>query len=154
MIDEFLEWCGEEDLAAYKKVRIERDVAKMKTEKGKVAGRKKRQVNPKFDFNPGSSQQLAEFFMTYKGIVPYIFTKEPKNRKSKKEFVPVPSTATDDLHQYGEGGKILIKKGTMKLNLNQAMGIYILSDYDGVFHPDVKSATTSTNRVKGGSDVI
>jgi len=71
---------------------------------------------------------------------------KPKFRSAKG----APSFKASHLHQWNEGGKILIKRKKRLLVLQQAVNIYIASLYDGKLHPQVKAAGTRTNRVSSG----
>jgi hypothetical protein len=139
---EFINYLGLA-IAEFENDLIWKDVKKkVKVEKNWEKAYKTRKKSGKFKFNPNSSNQLSGILMDYFDIKPVKFTKGN-----------APSTAEADLWQWGDAGKILKRRGKMKINLNQAMGMYLASEYDGILHPDVKGASTATNRVKGGNDV-
>lgn len=138
--NELLEFIGDDILQQFEHDRIEMDLKKLKSQKNIEAARQRRLKSGKLKFNPGSGKQLADLLMKYCDIKPTIFTKKG-----------TPSTARDDLWQWGEAGRILTKKGKLKLQLGQALGIYMAAAYDGKWHVEVKPVTTITNRVKGGA---
>lgn len=92
----------------------------------------------RFNFN-SNTRHLPMLFMGQLRI-------KPKFRTGKG----APSFKSSHLSQWGEGGKILIKRKKRLLVLQQAVAIYIASAYDGLLHPQVKASGTRTNRVSAG----
>jgi len=139
---EFLDWCGASLIEDFEDYCICRDIQnKVKLEKNWPKAYLSRKESGKFKFNPGSGKQFADFMMIYKGIEPAKFTEKG-----------APSTAAKDMWQWEEGGAIIAKKGKLGIKLSQAINIYLASEFDGRWHPDVKGTPTATNRVRGGSE--
>jgi hypothetical protein len=76
------------------------------------------------------------------GMVPKFYTKKG-----------APSFASKFSKQWGEGGEILKKQQTYALEQKQGENLYLLSEWDGRYHPDLKSCGTATNRLAGGASV-
>lgn len=93
-----------------------------------------------YGFNIGSNLQLEMLFCGVLKMVPKFLT--PKGK---------PSFKSTHLSQWGEGGKILLKRKKRMLVLQQAVNVYLSSEYDGRTHPQVRAAGTRTGRVAGGS---
>lgn len=141
ILDKVREALGQETLDKYEDLRIERAVSKLKTEKGKENARKRLKESGEMKPNVNAGPQWSEMLVLYHGIKPVKFTDKGK-----------PSTGKDHLWQWGEVGKILQNKNKLKHALSQAVGIYLASERDGYWHPEIKPYTTVTNRIAGGSD--
>lgn len=92
-----------------------------------------------YEFNVGSTQQLAKLFvgklkMTAK------FTTDKGAPSFKSAF----------LSQWGEGGLMLKTRRTKLIALKQAEALLDLSKYDGRWHIDLRACGTSTGRFAGG----
>ena len=90
-------------------------------------------------FNVGSSNQLSVLFEDILGMSPKFLTKKGS-----------PSFKSTHIHQWGDGGLILLKRKKRLLVLQQAVNTYIGSLYDSKIHCSIKVSGTRTNRVAGG----
>lgn len=116
----------------------ERRLSKYKTERGRDAAALR--GCPGDRFNIGSTQQLAILFQDELGLTPWLFTEKG-----------APSFAKSDLHQWGEGGKMLEKMGSLEIALQQLEALEELSRDTGRFHIDMKVCGTVTGRLASGS---
>lgn len=100
-------------------------------------------------FNTGSKDHLQMLFMGELGLQPQYKTKPSKRFPEGK-----PSFKSTHLGTWGEGGKILEKRGKRLIVKNQAKGLIEKAEYDGYYHPDVKVAgATRTGRLSGDGGV-
>lgn len=82
--------------------------------------------------------------------LPMLFMGQLKIKPTFRTAKGAPSFKASHLSQWGEGGKVLIKRKKRLLVLQQAVAIYIASAYDGLLHQAVKASGTRTNRVSSG----
>ena len=92
-----------------------------------------------FQFNIGSNQQLTALCMGKLGMEAKFTTKKGS-----------PSFKSAFLSQWGEVGKLLMKRRKRLLVLNQVTALLELSEYDGKYHLDLKACGTTTGRFSGG----
>lgn len=97
---------------------------------------------PKLVFNPGSNKQLAALFKDTLGIHPIFFT--PKE---------APSFKSAHLHQWGDGGQILLKRRKRLIVQKQSEAILEQSARDGRLHIKLKAVGTKTGRYSGTGGV-
>ena len=93
-------------------------------------------------FNPGSNKQLAELFRGVLKFEPVFFT--PKGAASFKSA---------HLHQWGDGGSLLLTRRKRLLVQKQAEAILKQSEFDGRLHIRLKAVGTRTGRFAGTGGV-
>jgi DNA polymerase I-like protein with 3'-5' exonuclease and polymerase domains len=101
---------------------------------------KKKIVTEQPRFNITSKHHLAMLFCDQLKMVPTYTT--PKKR---------PSFKTEYLFQWGEGGKILIKRGKRLLVKSQANSLIEISKNDTMLHPKIRIVGTKTGRTANTS---
>lgn len=107
--------------------------------KGKASALLKIKEDPSsIKFNINSTKQKETLFVDKLGIKPKFFTK--KGAPSFKKSV---------LSQWGEGGMLLKQRGTVNIAKNQCEKLLSKSEFDGRWHIDIRSAGTTTGRMKG-----
>ncbi len=94
----------------------------------------------KLHFNVGSNKQLAELFIDKLGIEPKFFTKKG-----------APGFKSSMLSQWGDGGEMLKKRRKLGIVLAQMENLLKLSEYDSLWHSDLRACGTSTSRFVGAS---
>jgi DNA polymerase I-like protein with 3'-5' exonuclease and polymerase domains len=114
-------------------------VFKLKTEEGQASAWERQIENLEYKFKFKSSNQKTRLFIDLLGIQATFFTKK-NNPAFGKAF----------LSSYGEGGKMMEKRGTETFVLNQMENLYYLSEYDGKWHLDLRACGTKTGRMAGG----
>ena len=120
---------------ALESMMLEEAIAQYKTE----AKQLQIALNPP-RFNPRSTKQKKRLFVDIMGMVPKFFTKKA-----------APSFASKFSKQWGEGGEILKKQQTYALEQKQGENLYLLSEWDGRWHLDLKVAATKSGRLAGGT---
>lgn len=111
-----------------------------KTEKGQARARETALTNPEvYKFNLTSTKQKQQLFMDKLGIEPKYFTTKGK-----------PAFGKQFLKQWGEGGGMLAKRGTMLITRTQIEAVLELAKGDGRWHIDLKACGTKTGRFAGG----
>lgn len=110
-----------------------------KTEKGRTQAMASMQADPSiYQFNLSSTKQKADLFINRLGIQPKYMTKKG-----------APAFGKAFLNQWGEGGKMLAKRGSAILLQTQAKKLRDLATRDGKWHVDLKAAGTATGRFAG-----
>lgn len=134
-------------------------VSQPKTDRGRAQREEK--VWEKADewtFNPGSTTQLRQLFVDRMKMPVKFWTKESKQSKEKRKknpdlppYEPNPSFKASHLPTYGEGGEILATLKKRQVVSRQAKNLYLLSEFDGRWHFDLRACGTKTGRYTGGS---
>lgn len=119
---------------------LDKRLSEYKTEPGQRKYLESGKWREECKFNPQSTTQLAMLFVDTLGI-------QPKLRTKKKR----PSFKSSHLHQWGSGGIILQRLKKRGIVLTQVRSLLDLSEYDGLWHLDIKLCGTSTGRMAGGS---
>jgi DNA polymerase I-like protein with 3'-5' exonuclease and polymerase domains len=109
-------------------------LAKRKTERGK-AGVKESE----WRFNIDSDRHLKMLFCDVYGMEAKYLT--PKG---------APSMSAKFIHQYGDAGKELRKRGNLQITAAQLESLIALTEEDGRLHADVKVNGTKTGRLAAG----
>lgn len=89
-------------------------------------------------FKTSSTDHKSRLFVDKLGITPKFKTSKGK-----------PSFAKKLLRQWGDGGKLLIKRGTIFQALSQVKRLQEKSEFDGRWHVGLKVAGTVTGRMAG-----
>ena len=106
---------------------------------------KKKVVSVCPEFNTGSKDHLRMLFMEELGL-----EAQYKTKPSKRFPEGQPSFKSTHLGSWGEGGKILEKRGKRLIVKGQAEGLIERAEFEGFFHPSVKVAgATRTGRLAG-----
>lgn len=107
--------------------------ASYKTEKGRLG------ISLEdYQFNVNSTKDKELLFVTKLGVEPKIVT--PTGKPSfKRQF----------LGQFGEGGLLLEKRGTLSITIDQCKKLLQKSEYDNKWHIDLKAVGTVTGRFAG-----
>lgn len=110
-----------------------------KSEKGRLSAEKAiREDASLIEFNINSSKDKEALFVNRLKIQPNFLTESGK-----------PSFAKAFLGQWGAGGKLLKKRGTLSISKSQCETLLEKSSYDGKWHIDLMAAGTTTGRFKG-----
>lgn len=113
--------------------------SRLKTEKGQLANWEKAIDDPKITgFKTSSTAHKKRLFVDKLGLEPKFYTTKG-----------APSFAKKLLRQWGEGGQMLIKRGTIFQALTQVKRLSEKSEYDGRWHVGLKVAGTTTGRMAG-----
>lgn len=134
-----------EEIKRIEETRIEDYIKKVKTEKSQAKRRTRiLERDPKaikaVQFNVGSNLQLRQLFIGALSISPKFYT--IKGNPSFKSTV---------LGQWGLGGLMLQKRRKLLIIFQQCEALYNLSEPDGLWHLNLRVASTTTGRLSGGS---
>lgn len=124
--------------------RIEQDnlvalCSSKKTEKGLISAWGRCIEQGLHLFNLTSVKQKAALFVDILGMEPQFFTEKGG-----------PAFGKAFLKQWGEGGLMLQKRGTLLIALRQMESLLKLSEYDSKYHVDLRACGTKTGRKAGG----
>ncbi len=118
---------------------LEATLALLKTDKGREKARIRLQEQPeKWQFNINSVAQKQRLFCDKLGIKAKVFTEKGG-----------PSFKKSALGQWGDGGQMLKKRGSLKIATKQCETLLEKSSLDGRWHIDLMAAGTNTGRMKG-----
>lgn len=127
------------EIAQIEQENLDAIINSYKTEKGKISALERCKIHEFHRFNINSVKQKHRLFVEILGITPQFFT--PKGGTAfGKNF----------LGQFGEGGLMLQKRGTLMIALAQMESLLELSEYTGRWHQDLRAAGTRTGRLSGG----
>ena len=114
-------------------------LAKYKTDRGRENGLKQIKEDPSLvAFNLSSKLHKKRLFVDKLGNIP-IFMSPKGDPSFKKEVLP----------QWGDGGKLLMNKGTTFLSKTQCESLIERAEDEGRWHVDLMAAGTTTGRFKG-----
>lgn len=113
--------------------------ARLKTEKGQLSNWEKAIEDHKIiGFKTSSTAHKKRLFVDKLGLEPKFYTNKG-----------APSFAKKLLRQWGEGGQMLIKRGTIFQALVQVKRLAEKAEHDGRWHVGLKVAGTTTGRMAG-----
>ena len=120
--------------------KIELEISKRSTLHGKSNILEKIKKDPSLvKFNLSSGKDKETLFVTKLGMSSKFETTTGK-----------PSFSKHFLKQWGKGGELLLKRGTLSQLKSQCDALLEKSEYDGKWHIDLMAAGTTTGRFKGG----
>lgn len=131
-------------IAAIEERKLRQLLSQYKTDRGRASAALRIESRGLHRFNLNSVKDKEELFCTQLGISPKVLTPSGK-----------PSFSRHFLRQWGDGGRLIEKRGTLLILLKQCEAVYEKSAYDGLWHIDLKAvgATTGRNAGTGGINV-
>ncbi len=128
-----------DEIRALENDNMQKIVSPKKTERGRDNAWLRCVENPSlYEFKLSSGKQKEALFVGKLGLTPTYFTKKG-----------APAFSKAFLRQWGEGGIMLEKRGTMLLSQTQMSTLLDFSARDGRWHVDLSAIGTTTGRYKG-----
>lgn len=128
-----------EQIRAVEEDNLRALVLSKKTEKGQGSAWGRALDTGSYRFKLRSGKQKTALFVDKLGMKPQHLTKGGQ-----------PAFGKAFLKQWGEGGRLLERLGTVSIELAQMENLLALSSYDGRWHCDLRAASTRTGRAAGG----